>query len=136
MLALSGVPQSLAHVFLSGGIGPYGFLILYLVLIIALGCLIDSISIMLIVLPIALPIAQAADFDMIWFGVMTVIAVEIGLLTPPFGLSVYTIKSAMNDDSLRVGEIFAGAVPFVLAMVAALAILIVFPPIATWLARM
>ncbi|MFD1194482.1 TRAP transporter large permease [Seohaeicola saemankumensis] len=135
MLALSGVPQSLAQVFLSGGIGPYGFLILYLALIIALGCLIDSISIMLIVLPIALPIAQAAGFDMIWFGVMTVIAVEIGLLTPPFGLSVYTIKSAMNDDSLRVGEIFAGAVPFVLAMIAALAILIVFPPIATWLAR-
>jgi C4-dicarboxylate transporter DctM subunit len=67
------------------------------VLVIALGCLIDSISIMLILLPIALPIADAPNFDLIWFGVMTVVAVEIGLLTPPFGLSVYTIRSAMND---------------------------------------
>ena len=136
MLALSGVPRELAEYFLAGGIGPYGFLLLYLALIIALGCLIDSISIMLIVLPIALPIASAAGFDLIWFGVLTVVAVEIGLLTPPFGLSVYTIKSAMDDPDLRVGEIFAGAVPFILAMIAALALIILFPPIATWLAQL
>jgi len=64
-----------------------------------------------------------------------VIAVEIGLLTPPFGLSVYTIKSAMNDPDLRVGQIFRGAFPFVLAMLLTLAIIIAFPSIATWLAR-
>lgn len=135
MLALSGVPRVLAEGLLSGGIGPYGFLILYLLLIIALGCLIDSISIMLIVLPIAVPVAQAAGFDMIWFGVLTVVAVEIGLLTPPFGLSVYTIKSAMDDATLKVSHIFQGAVPFVGAMMVALVILILFPAIATWLAR-
>jgi tripartite ATP-independent transporter DctM subunit len=136
MLALSGVPRELSEMFLQGGIGPYGFLLLYLLLIIALGCLIDSISIMLIVLPIALPIAQAAGFDMIWFGVLTVIAVEVGLLTPPFGLSVYTIKSAMNDPDLGIGEIFRGAVPFILAMLVCIALIILFPPIATWLARL
>ncbi len=136
MLALSGVPRELSEVFLSGGIGPYGFLVLYLILILALGCLIDSISIMLIVLPVALPIAQAAGFDMIWFGVLTVIAVEVGLLTPPFGLSVYTIKSAMKDPGLGVGEIFRGAVPFVVAMLFSIALIILFPPIATWLARL
>jgi C4-dicarboxylate transporter DctM subunit len=97
MLTLSGLPAELADVFLTGPIGPWGFLLLYIVLVIALGCLIDSISIMLILLPIALPIADAAGFDLIWFGVMTVVAVEIGLLTPPFGLSVYTIRSALND---------------------------------------
>lgn len=91
---------------------------------------------MLILLPIAIPVAQAAGFDMIWFGVMTVVAVEIGLLTPPFGLSVFTIKSAMNDPTLPVGTIFKGTLPFVLAMLAALVVLAIFPEIATWLARL
>ena len=133
MLALSGVPRELADFFLSGPIGPYGFLLLYLVLIIALGCLIDSISIMLIMLPIALPVASAAGFDLVWFGVLTVVTVEIGLLTPPFGLSVYTIKSAMNDPDLRVGDIFRGAFPFVVAMIVAVLLIIAFPAVATWL---
>lgn len=136
MLALSGVPRELAEFFLSGNIGPYGFLLAYILLIIALGCLIDSISIMLIVLPIALPVAEAAGLDLIWFGVITVIAVEIGLLTPPFGLSVYTIKSAMDDPNLKVGEIFRGAVPFIFAMLATLLIIILAPATATWLARL
>ena len=136
MLALSGVPRELAEFFLSGDIGPYGFLLAYIVLIVALGCIIDSISIMLIVLPIALPVAEAAGLDLIWFGVITVIAVEIGLLTPPFGLSVYTIKAAMDDPTLKVGEIFRGAVPFILAMLATLFVIVLFPATATWLARL
>ena len=136
MLALSGVPRELAEALLSGPIGPYGFLVLYLVLIVLLGCLIDSISIMLILLPIALPVAEAAGFDLIWFGVLTVVAVEVGLLTPPFGLSVYTIKTAMDDPDLKAGEIFRGALPFVLTMFLGLAVIVAFPPIATWLARL
>ena len=136
MLAMSGLPRQLADLLLSGPIGPFGFLLLYLALIIVLGFIIDSISIMLIVLPVALPVAQAAGFDLIWFGVMTVIAVEIGLLTPPFGLSVYTIKAALQDKTIPVGDIFRGALPFVAAMFVALAILMMFPSIATWLARL
>jgi tripartite ATP-independent transporter DctM subunit len=135
MLALSGVPRELAEFFLSGPIGPYGFLLIYLVLVILLGCLIDSISIMLILLPIALPVASAADFNLIWFGVLTVVSVEVGLLTPPFGLSVYTIKSAMDDPDLKVGEIFRGALPFVLAMLLSLGLVVAFPQIAIWLAQ-
>ena len=136
MLALSGVPRTLAEILLDGSIGPWGFLILYLLLIIVLGCLIDSISIMLILLPIALPIAEAAGFDLVWFGVLTVVTVEVGLLTPPFGLSVYIIKSAMDDPDLKVGEIFRGTLPFVGAMLVSIAIIIAFPQIATWLARL
>jgi tripartite ATP-independent transporter DctM subunit len=136
MLALSGMPQALAAFFLESPIGPYGFLLAYLVLILLLGCLIDSISIMLILLPIALPVAGAAGFDLIWFGVLTVIAIEIGLLTPPFGLSVYTIKSAMDAPDLKVGEIFHGALPFIGAMLFSLLLIILFPPLATWLARL
>lgn len=136
MLAMSGLPAALGDALLSGPVGPWGFLVLYLAVVVALGCIIDSISIMLILLPIAVPVAQAAGFDMIWFGVMTVIAVEIGLLTPPFGLSVFTIKSALNDPNLPLGDIFRGAFPFVVAMLACLVILTIFPGIATWLARL
>ncbi|MBQ1203782.1 MAG: TRAP transporter large permease subunit, partial [Loktanella sp.] len=135
MLAMSGLPREVADLFLSGPLGPYGFLVIFILLVIVLGFIIDSISIMLILLPIALPVATAAGFDLIWFGVITVIAVEIGLLTQPFGLSVYTIKSAMGDPALRVGQIFRGAFPFVLAMMVTLAIIVAFPQIATWLAR-
>ncbi|HWK64621.1 MAG TPA: TRAP transporter large permease [Rhizobiaceae bacterium] len=136
MLAMSGLPSALAEFLIGGTLGPYGFLLLFIALIIVMGCFIDSISIMLILLPIVLPVAQAAGFDMIWFGVMTVVAVEIGLLTPPFGLSVYTIKAASDDRTLKVGEIFRGSMPFVLAMVVCLIILTIFPQIATWLARL
>jgi C4-dicarboxylate transporter DctM subunit len=136
MLAMSGLPAALAEFLIGGTLGPYGFLLLFLALVIVMGCFIDSISIMLILLPIALPVAKAAGFDLIWFGVMTVVAVEIGLLTPPFGLSVYTIKSSIDDRTLKVGDIFRGAFPFVLAMIACLAVLTVFPGIATWLARL
>lgn len=136
MLALSGVPRELAEFFLSGPVGSYGFLLVYLALIIALGCLIDSVSIMLLLLPIALPVASAAGFDLIWFGVLTVVSVEVGLLTPPFGLSVYTIKAAMDDPELRIGEIFRGALPFVFAMLFSIGIIVLFPPVATWLARL
>lgn len=134
MLALSGVPRQLAEIFLTGPVGAYGFLLVYLLLIIALGCLIDSISIMLILLPIALPVAEAAGFDLIWFGVLTVVAVEVGLLTPPFGLSIYIIKSAMDDPDLRVGDIFRGAFPFVIAMLIVLLILVAVPALSTYLA--
>jgi C4-dicarboxylate transporter, DctM subunit len=136
MLAMSGLPAMLAETLLAGPIGPFGFLILFIALVVVLGFVIDSISIMLILLPIALPIAAAADFDLIWFGIMTVIAVEIGLLTPPFGISVYAIKSAMDDRHLKVGEIFRGAFPFVLTMLVVLTIIAIFPGIATWLARL
>jgi len=136
MLALSGMPNSLAVFLLDGPIGPWGFLLAYIALVIILGFLIDSISIMLIMLPIALPVASAAGFDLIWFGVITVIAIEIGLLTPPFGLSVYTIKAALDDPDLKVGEIFRGAFPFVIAMFVTIAIIVAFPLIATWLPRL
>ncbi|WMS44577.1 TRAP transporter large permease [Acuticoccus sp. MNP-M23] len=135
MLAMSGLPNHLAELLLSSSIGPYGFLVIYLVLVIVLGFLIDSISIMLILLPVALPIAGEMQFDLIWFGVLTVFAVEIGLLTPPFGLSVFTIKAALDDDTLSVGEIFRGALPFVGAMLLCLIVLIVFPSISTFIAR-
>jgi tripartite ATP-independent transporter DctM subunit len=136
MLALTGLPAAITSSITDVGLGAWGFLIAYLVIVILLGCIIDSVSIMLIMLPIVLPIVSAFGMDKIWFGVLTVVAVEIGLLTPPFGVSVYTVKSALNNPSISVKDIFAGAFPFVLVMVSALVILALFPSLSTWLARM
>jgi C4-dicarboxylate transporter, DctM subunit len=108
----------------------------YLLVIILMGCIIDSVSIMLIVLPIVLPIAQFFGLDLIWFGVITVVAVEIGLVTPPFGISVYTVKASLNDNTVSVKEIFKGVTPFFIAMLFALFVLTVFPALSTTLAYM
>ena len=136
MLALTGLPASITETVTQLGLGAYGFLAVYIVIVIALGCIIDSVSIMLIMLPIVLPIARAFNMDIIWFGVITVVAVEIGLLTPPFGISVYTVKSALNDKSITVAQIFRGTFPFVICMVGVLVLLVLFPSWSTWLARM
>jgi len=136
MLALTGMPGAVTTLITDLGLGSWGFLIAYVLIVIALGCIIDSVSIMLIMLPIVLPVARAFGMDIVWFGVITVVAVEIGLLTPPFGVSVYTVKSALNDPRIGIRDIFAGAFPFVLAMLATLVLLAVFPALSTWLARM
>jgi TRAP-type mannitol/chloroaromatic compound transport system permease large subunit len=98
-----------------------------------LGTMLDSTSIMLIVLPLALPVATALGANLVWFGVVTTIAIEIGLLTPPFGLSVYVIKASMNDPRMTLGTIFGGAFPFVLITLAVTIVLMVFPQISLWL---
>jgi tripartite ATP-independent transporter DctM subunit len=136
MLALTGMPAAITQTIADVGLGSWGFLAVYLGLVIAMGCIIDSVSIMLIMLPIVLPIARTFGMDTIWFGVITVVAVEIGLLTPPFGVSVYTVKSALNDARITVRDIFAGAFPFVLMMIVVLVLLVAFPRLSTWLAYM
>ncbi len=133
MLAVSGVPQFLVQEIAASGLGPLGFLAAYILLIVILGCFIDSSSILLIVLPLMLPIATGFDMNLIWFGVVTVVAVEIGLLTPPFGLSVFVIKSTLNDPRVTLGDIFRGAAPFAAIMLATLALLVLFPKLSLML---
>ena len=128
MLAMSGMPQFLVETMAQAGLGATAFLMLYVLIIIALG-MVDSSSILLIVLPLMLPLAEGFGMNMIWFGVVTVVAVEIGLLTPPFGLSVYVIKSTLQDESVSLGDIFRGTAPFTLMMMAVLLLLIFFPAI-------
>jgi len=135
MLALTGLPSTLAEQFATWGLGPYAFIFTYVVLLVMLGCIVDSVSIMLIVLPIVLPTAKAFGMDLIWFGVITVVAVEIGLFTPPFGIAAYTVKATLNDSRISIRQIFSGSLPFVLCMCAVLAVLVAFPGLSTWLAR-
>ena len=127
MLALSGLPQSIVSWMTAAEFGLAGFLSMYLLIVIFLGCFIDSVSIMLIVLPLLLPVAKGLGIDLVWFGVITVIAVEIGLLTPPFGLSVYTVRSTLADDRISLLTIFRGSAPFVGMMLLTLLLIIAFP---------
>jgi tripartite ATP-independent transporter DctM subunit len=127
MLALSGLPQGVVAWMASMGFGVAGFLAVYIAIVLFLGCVIDSISIMLIVLPLLLPVARDLGIDLVWFGVITVIAVEIGLLTPPFGLSVYTVRSTLADSRIGLFTIFRGTFPFVAMMFLTLLVVIAFP---------
>lgn len=133
MLTLTELPQDVAT-FLGGtGVGMLGFLAVYLLLVIVLGFVLDSTSILLILLPLALPVVGELGGDLVWFGIVSVIGIEIGLLTPPLGLSVYVIKSSLDDDSITLGTIFSGAFPFVLIMLAVTILLMIWPGLSLWL---
>ncbi len=127
MLAMSNLPQELSALAAAANLGLTGFVLLYCALVVVLGCILDSVSIMVITLPFAIPVVKALGGDLIWFGVVAVVAIEIGLLTPPFGISVYVVKSTLDDQRITLHEIFAGAFPFVICM-ALVALLLVLVP--------
>ena len=129
MLALSGLPQQMGDFIGGTSLGYTGFIILYVLVLILLGMILDSISIMLIILPLALPVLLQFGGDPIWFGIVTVIAVEIGLLTPPLGITCYVVKSTLNDDRITLNQIFLGAAPFAFIMLLVTILLIVVPEI-------
>lgn len=127
MLAVAGIPAAIGSFVQDSGFGALGFLIAYVVLVLLLGMILDSSSILLIVVPIAAPIAQGLGFDLIQFGIITVIAVEVGLLTPPFGISIFTVHSTLGDGRTSLESIFAGALPYVGVMLIVLTLVAVFP---------
>ena len=127
MLAMSGLPQSLSALAAGAGFGLTGFVFLYMGLAVVLGCMLDSVSIMVITLPFAIPVVKALGGDLVWFGVVAVVAVEIGLLTPPFGISVYVVKSTLDDPRITLRDIFAGSFPFVICMTLVTLLLVFLP---------
>lgn len=131
MLALSGVPAGFGAFVAGADIGFWGVIIAYVALVILMGTILDSSSIMLILVPLMLPVVTSMDVNLIWFGIVTVLAVEIGLLTPPFGISVFVIKSALDDPSVSLGDIFAGAAPFAIMMLLVLIAVLAVPSLAT-----
>jgi C4-dicarboxylate transporter, DctM subunit len=131
MLALSGVPAGFGNFVATAEIGYWGIILAYVLLVIAMGTILDSSSIMLILVPLMLPVLHLMQVDLIWFGIVTIIAVEIGLLTPPFGISVFVIKSALDDPSITLWDIFIGATPFVFLMLIVLGLVLTFPSLVT-----
>ena len=133
MLAISGLPSELGEWIGQTELGFYGILAIYVALLIVLGTILDTTSIILIMVPLFLPVMAPYDINLVWFGIITIVGAEIGLLTPPLGISCYVIKSTLDDDRISLFDIFAGAFPFAIIMLLVLILLIAFPSLSLML---
>ena len=132
VLSMTGVTNAAKEFFIASGLGPYEVLAIMVAIWFVLGCLIDSISIILLTVPVFAPVAMALGFDPLAFAILGILAIEAGLLTPPFGILVFTVKAAVPQEG-TVGEIFRGAIPYWIALFAVIVVIAAFPKIATWL---
>ncbi|NRA22845.1 MAG: TRAP transporter large permease [Oceanospirillaceae bacterium] len=127
-LSVSRISFSLVEIVQSLQLGPYMVLFCVLLLFILLGCVMDSLAMLLLTVPVVFPLIQSAGFDPIWFGIVAVITVELGLITPPVGMNVFVIKSVAPHIPIK--EIFKGVFPFVLSDIVRLGLIIAFPALA------
>ncbi|CCQ74527.1 TRAP transporter large permease [Magnetospira sp. QH-2] len=127
-LSVSRISFSLTEFVASMELAPYAILFCILLLYMLLGCVMDSIAMLLLTVPVVFPVIAAAGFDPVWFGIVTVITVELGLITPPVGMNVFVIKTVAPD--VPIGQIFKGVFPFVLSDLVRLALLVLFPSLA------
>ncbi|MGI9524541.1 MAG: TRAP transporter large permease [Hyphomicrobiaceae bacterium] len=134
-LAMTGVANAIEGLFLDSGMQPWMIITVMVLIWFALGMIIDSISIMLLTAAIFAPIAVKLGYDPIAFAIIGIIAIEAGLLTPPFGLLVYTVKSSIQeiDPEVSIVTLFKSSTPYWVIMLIAMVVIINFPEIATWL---
>jgi tripartite ATP-independent transporter DctM subunit len=135
MLALSGITGFIATWFSESGLGLYAILSIYLVIVLLMGTILDSTSIMMIIVPLMYPIMHDMGVNFVWFGLVTVIAIEVGLITPPLGIAAYVVKSTLDDQSITLNDVFAGAFPYVVIMILVLVLIVIFPQISLVLVR-
>ena len=134
ILTFSGATNGLVEAIKQAQLGPWPVLIAMLLVLLVLGCFIDQVSMMLICLPFFMPLVAAYGFDPVWFGVLFLMCMQLGLLTPPFGMLLFTMKSVAPKE-IRIEQIWRAVAPYVVMGVAALIAVIAFPPLATWLPR-
>ncbi len=127
-LSVSRISFDLVELVAELSLPPYAILLAVLLLYMLLGCVMDSIAMLLLTVPVVFPVIEAAGFDPVWFGVVSVITVELGLITPPVGMNVFVIKSVAPE--IPIEQIFKGVLPFVLSDVVRLGLLILFPSLA------
>ena len=132
VLTFYRVPQQFTELFLAFELSPYTVLAIVIVFYIVLGMFLEPVSMTFITLPTIFPLMSAAGFDLIWFGVVYTITMEIAVLTPPVGLILYVIQ-AISRDQVTIGDVIMGCLPFIAAMVLLIVILIVAPDVALWL---
>lgn len=134
-LAMTGLANAIQDLFLGTGLTPFLIIAVMVVVWFVLGMVIDSISIMLLTVPIFAPIAEQLGYNPIAFAIVGILAIEAGLLTPPFGLLVYTVKSAVQDEdpSVTIVQIFRSSTAYWMIILIAVTLIINFPQIATWL---
>ena len=133
MLALSGLTSFVGNVIGQSGLGMHAVLVMYLIIILLMGMILDSASIMMIMVPLLYPVMKEFGIDFVWWGILTLITIEVGLLTPPLGMAVFVVQSSLDDQSIKVTDIFAGSLPFVLMMVVLIILVILFPSISLFL---
>jgi C4-dicarboxylate transporter, DctM subunit len=127
MLGLAGLPNELGDILTETQMSFFWIMVFYVVLMIFLGTLLDTASIILIVVPLFLPLIEPMGLSLVWFGIVTVVGAEIGLLTPPLGISCFVIKATLNDPRITLKDVFIGAFPFALVMLIVLIALIRWP---------
>ena len=130
-LTVTNTPQHVTQMLVGLGIGRYGVLALIMVMYLVLGCLMDSMAMIILTVPIIFPVILELGFDPIWFGIIIVMTVELGLIHPPVGMNVFVIKSVIQE--VKFSTIFMGVAPFIVTDIIRLIILISFPIIALWL---
>ena len=135
MLALSGIPGYMGSWIGESGMGMYAVLGIYLLVVLLMGTILDSTSILMIIVPLIYPIMKEFGVDFVWFGLTTVLAIEVGLITPPLGIAAYVVKATLDDQSIGLNDVFAGALPFVAIMIMVLILVAVFPQLSLVLVR-
>src|SRR5207248_10301733 len=135
VLSFSGAVNGLIGVVTGLGLPVNALVIAMLLILLFLGCFVDQVSMMLITLPFFMPLVQRYDVDPIWFGVLFLICMQLGLLTPPFGLLLFTMKG-VAPASITMHEVYAAALPYIVFGLIVLVAIFFFPAIATWLPRL
>jgi len=130
----AGLPDGLIQIVNSFDVSPLGVIFIILAIYLVLGCVFESLSMILLTVPIFAPVVEALGFDLIWFGILVVVATEISLITPPIGLNVFVLKGVLKDVSVK--TIFKGVTPFWIADIFRLLLLALIPPIALLLPSM
>ena len=134
ILTFSGATNGLVDAIKDARLAPWLVLGAMMLILLVLGCFIDQVSMMLICLPFFMPLVEAYGFDPIWFGVLFLICMQLGLLTPPFGMLLFTMKSVAPKE-LEMHQVWAAATPYVVMGVVGLLLVLAFPPLATWLPK-
>jgi len=135
ILAFTGASSGLMSWALSFELTPMGMLMIMLAMILFLGCFMDQLSMMLLTAPIFFPLAKTLGFDLTWFGLIMLLALEIGYTTPPFGLLLFVMKGVAPPET-TMKDIYLAAMPFIGCVLLLIAMIIVFPPLATWLPKL
>ena len=130
-LVLSDVPSEIGEWVSSLPLGPHSILLVILLIYLVLGCALDALAMILLTVPIFFPIVANLGFDPIWFGVIVVLVVELGMISPPIGMNVFVIKGIAPE--VPIGQIYLGVLPFVIALMLLIVVLVIFPGLATWL---